>query len=272
VNVTRRRFVSAGALAAVAARRALAAKSDLSDPSDKSDGTSPETPPMTLILGARAEKHAVVLADGVSTIRTADGSTKVLREDLRKIFPSDAHPYVLVHHGLNVLGALPVGPALEGVIKTELDPAWVRGLNIATARAIEALDSPVAQNLKAGREKAVFGLWLAGRWPCTPCSEIVEVLWDYDGAARARVGAVAHGDLVIGGTGAAHIKEYLKKPLDERFDGARIWRESPDYAVDFLTALYRRALERQGTAGTKQFGGQARIAVITESGVKLRDL
>jgi hypothetical protein len=223
---------------------------------------------MSLLLGARGKAHVVVLTDGLSFLQTEEGN-KVQQADLQKVFASQTKPYVLAHHGQNKIGAFGCETLLPDLIEDELDKVWSRGLNVAVAKAIESLDHAVSQHLKTVRVPTVFGLWLAGLWPCTEMPEIVELVWHRPGPRRVRVDTKTHGDMVWGGWGAKHVNELMKQPLDDRFNLEKVFDAPAEYAMEFLKRLYAAADKRQQAEGERQFGGQARMALITEHGVDL---
>lgn len=223
---------------------------------------------MSLLLGARGKSHLVVMTDGLSITKDDKGS-HVDREDVQKLVASSAHPFVIANHGVNRFGRVGAESLLLEVIRHEVDRVWVQGLNVTTGKIIVALDSIVSQQLKTMTEQPVFGVWLAGFWPCTDLPEIVELLWFRMGERRVRVEVKVHGNLVLGGSGAKHLAEFLRKPLDDQFASEKIFDQPAAYSVEFLKRLYRTAIERQTAAGERTFGGQARIAVVTPNGVDL---
>ncbi|NNE90857.1 MAG: hypothetical protein HKN23_04355 [Verrucomicrobiales bacterium] len=224
---------------------------------------------MSLLLGARAKNHVVLLTDGISITQNPGKKPQVAETGLVKIFPSKTRPFALAHHGENRLGTLPVEKVLENLIPQHLDPAWRTGLNRTIARTIDGLDSSVSQRLKAGDQRKVSGFWVAGLFPCTEIAEIAEVIWIKSSAARVRVTAKPLGDLSAGGSGAKYVTEFFGKPFDEKFSYKKIMNEPAEYSIDFLKKLYAHALKAQKDAGETLFGGTARMALITEDGIDL---
>jgi hypothetical protein len=224
---------------------------------------------VTLILGARARDHVVLMADGLSLL-TNDSGVTVNSKTLQKLFRSEKHPFAIAHHGENRLGSLPVSKVIgDDDFQRELSKVWSDGLNQTTARVIRELDDSVAQRLKGSKNREKFGLWLAGLWPCTDIPEIVEIFWHQHTPNRVRVEIKTLGDLSIGGSGIKFIREYLQKPFDEKFSVKKIFSSPAEYNMAFLKTLYSEALKRQKAADENIFGGKAWMALITKDGVDL---
>jgi hypothetical protein len=223
---------------------------------------------MSLLLASRGKSHIVVMTDGFSLVSEEKG-TRVEREDLQKMFASKAHPYVVAHHGLNRIGAFGCETLLPKLIKDDLDALWSRGLNTSVAKVIESLDGTVSQQLKAAKSPWVFGLWLAGLWPCTEIPELVELVWFSPGPGRVRVDVKAHGDVVWGGSGAKFVADTATRQLKDEKEAARLFLGPAEHSMAFLKQLYAAGLKNQQQAGENQFGGVARMALITEHGVDL---
>ncbi len=227
---------------------------------------------MSLLLGVRGKDFVVVLADGIS-LRTTDDKTVVERLDLKKVFAVKGRPCVLAHHGQNEVGGLRIDSLLtnENFQRVQTD-AWVKGLNVAMATTINRLDSVVSQTLKSSPRGNLFGLWFAGFWPCTTNPEIAELVWQHSGTNRVRTAMMPHNELVIGGGGLKHLREYLGKPIDKEFSAKKIASSPVEYSMELVKKLYAIAEERQKQAGEEVFGGQRQMAVITRDGVDLGPL
>lgn len=235
---------------------------------------------MSLLLGARGKDFIVLLADGYSLHVTEEKSgeekkvkTTVTRRDLPKLFSLGKLPCVVAHHGQNKLGGLRVERVLTGATFQRMQTqAWSQGLNVAMAKTVEQLDSVVSQTLKSSRQRNMFGLWFAGFWPCTDIPEITELAWVQRSANGVRVAMQPFANLVLGGSGARHLREYLKGPVDDEFDAAKLAKSPPEYAMEMLKRMYGIGLERQKKAGRNEFGGQRQMALITRDGVDLGPL
>jgi hypothetical protein len=209
------------------------------------------------------------MADGLSLL-TTDKGVKVNSTTLQKLFQSKSHPIAFAHHGENQLGSLPVAKVIsDESFQRDLSAVWNDGLNQTCAKVISELDDPVSQRLKSSKHRELFGIWLAGLWPCTDIPEIVEVLWKQHAINRVRVEIRTLGDLSIGGSGIKFIREYLQKPLDEKFSVKKVFNSPPEYNMTFLKTLFNEALQRQKAAGENLFGGKAWMALITKDGVDL---
>lgn len=225
---------------------------------------------MSLLLSARGKAHIVVMTDGFSLHQDEeDGPARVEKKDLQKVFASKERPFVIAHHGVNHLGAMGCDTILPKLIETDLNALWPRGLNPTMAKVIDALDSTVSHQLKAANTPWVFGIWLAGMWPCSDIPELVEIVWFKPSRSRVRVDVKTHGDVVWGGGGAKFVADTATKLLKDDKDGAQIFNSPPEFSMQFLKKLYAVGLDNQKKAGEEIFGGVARMALITEHGVDL---
>lgn len=224
---------------------------------------------MSLLLGARGKDFVVLMTDGFS-LRTSDKGTTVENGDLKKLFQIGDRPCVIAHHGQNELGAVKVGSVLTNPVFQKVQAsAWAQGLNVAMARAVTRLDSSVSQTLKSSPAGNLFGLWFAGFWPCTANPEITELVWQHSGNNRVRTSMMPHKELVIGGGGLKHLREFLGRPIDDEFSAGKIMASPVEYSMALVKRLYEIAAERQASAGEKIFGGTRQMAVITRDGVDL---
>lgn len=224
---------------------------------------------MTLLLGARGRRHVVLIGDGLS-LKLGDDVDSVERDDLVKLFPIEGIPVVIGHHGVNRLGPLGVEDVVnDGEFQRKLRRNWDNGLNVSIAKLIEQFDPAVSATLKSLSPAKMFGIWMAGLWPCTSVPEIAEVGWRDLGTNRVRLAVQPLGDFVIGGSGASFVKEYLSEAIDEQLDARKVFERPPEYSMDVLRRLYAIAMKRQSDSGKTVFGGQAQMALITTDGVDL---
>ena len=227
---------------------------------------------MTLLLGARGRNHVVLIADGLS-LRGEKEKLEVNDTMLTKLFAVADLPVAFAQYGENRFGVLPVETLLsQKSFERTIVRSWKRGLNHAIAKTITELDESISQTLKSHPQRTLSGLWLAGLWPCTDLPEIVEVYWKKLPPNRVRVAVKPLGDLVMGGSGAQFLSEYLKKPIDKKFSFEKIMKEPPEYSMELLKKLYAIAKEHQQQKKQQVFGGTAMMALITKDGVDLGEV
>lgn len=223
---------------------------------------------MTLLLAARGREHIVVLSDGVSLVEQGGEPMRVEQSALVKQFELEGLPAVIAHHGQNRLGSVSVGRFVDSEpFQNAISNAWPAGLNRVLAAAITQFDTPVVQTLEAVENRKTFGLWFAGFWTCTDIPEVAEIIWQKSAPGRTRIRCHPLGDLSVGGSGFQYLKDVMKKPIDGKYEYDKIMQNPPEYSMEFMKAMYREALKRQGDRDPPVFGGTATMTLITPDGV-----
>jgi hypothetical protein len=130
---------------------------------------------MTLIVTTLRPAEIVITSDGRSVERR-DGAVVRVVDDLQKVFPVPDHPVAVYHHGVNVLGGMPVGPIVIAFLRQqnvgnlgilELADALRQHVHASVRRRLQQLKDP----------QVVCGFLVAGFSMRDDRPGVVEITW-----------------------------------------------------------------------------------------------
>jgi len=220
---------------------------------------------MTLLLAARARTHILLTADG-RCVKTNRGVRTTKSDTLQKIFPVDGCPLALVQHGENILNGHPVSRVLTPLCRDHavtLATLSVRQFSVLVA---QELDSMVSATLIRIAESKNCGFWVCGIDGVCQKPQMYEVIWAKESPTDVSQRVIPRGDLLMGGDGAQFIKEFLKKPIDDRLSWRQVFGADLQYSRDLHQELCRRANDAQVKRGMDVFGGHMHQLALTSSG------
>jgi hypothetical protein len=215
---------------------------------------------MTLLVGTRSSRHVVISADGMSSL-TQDGTRKVSRLDLQKIFPVEQTAIAVAHHGENRIDGIPVETLLPTFLSAN---AWT-----SIAQLIDALvhefDTRIRGTLLRIQDAEKCAFWACGFSRSLKTPSIVEVEWKKEGVSINRTETKA-GNLFMSGIGHDVVAEYTKAPIDGQFTWNRLRSANEKYHLRYHEKLWSIAESRQASANEQLFGGHKHTIVLTPRG------
>ena len=223
---------------------------------------------MTLLIAARGKAHLVVASDGRSTL-VDKGVSSVESDHLPKIFDAPGCPLAIATHGENIIAGERVGVRIRRFFAGYAEALTGMGVRQVATNFLEQWDEDVQQTFRRIPESRMTAFWFCGFYPGSDRPELLELAWMRPGGGPS-LQLLEHGDLVLGGSGAEYIKEYLSMPIDDGLRWERLADEGQDYAVRLVDRLYAIAEARRDAVHGEEFGGDRGLLTITKAGCRWR--
>ena len=224
---------------------------------------------MTLLIGAKGRSHMVVASDGRST-SVLNGVSSVETDHLRKIFDAPGCPLAIAAHGENILLGERVGERIRRFFEGYAEALGGMSIRQVATNFLEQCDEDVQETFRKVPDAKMTAFWFCGFSPRSDRPELLELVWLRAGEGGPSLQLLEHGDLVIGGSGAAYIEEFLSKPVEPDLGWERLAGEGPEYATRLVDRLYEIAENRRDAKQGEEFGGDRGLLTISKGGCRWR--
>jgi hypothetical protein len=207
---------------------------------------------VTLLIGTVLDTNIVITADGVSKA----GAT-IQSHNLQKVFPLRDLPFVIAHHGLNLLNDCPVQAFLQPFIEKMSVTSGPLKVSAVLEELREFADAACRNALRNSTGRNIVAFWVGGFSAGKFAPEMHEIYWK---KTSSKPSQKKFGRLVFGGNG----KKMLPRPGACSPEG--LARLSGGDVAALHGRLYEQALQKQRDYGGAIFGGHVHQIAITKDG------
>ena len=222
---------------------------------------------VTLLIAAKSRPHLVVAADGRSM--TIEGGKPVVKDDhLQKVFAADEAPLAIANHGLNVIRGEPVGDRIRRFLARHAGSLPGLSVRDVALLFLGEWDRDVVETFGRVPDAPLSGYWFCGFSPRADAPDFIELVWARSEGRPPVVNLAHHGDLLMGGSGASYIVEFIDKEVEPGLSGRKLAEEGPDYAAQLVDRLYATAEFRRDSRHGEEFGGHKHELAVTKAGCR----